>query len=1209
MTGKTWQFWVDRGGTFTDIVARRPDGRLVTHKLLSENPESYKDAALEGIRHLLGVGTRDVIPAAAIDAVKMGTTVATNALLERKGDRTALVTTKGFRDALRIGYQARPRIFDRHIVLPEILYETVVEVEERVAAAGEVLVPLDLAAARRSLEKVYEAGIRSVAILFMHGYRFTDHERQVADVAREIGFTQVSASHQTSPLMKLVSRGDTTVVDAYLSPILRRYVDQVAGEMGDVRLMFMQSNGGLTDARLFQGKDAILSGPAGGIVGAVQTAAQAGFDKIISFDMGGTSTDVAHYDGEYERAFETLVAGVRMRAPMMQIHTVAAGGGSICVFDGARYRVGPESAGANPGPACYRRGGPLTVTDCNVMLGKLHPDFFPRVFGPNQDQPLDAAAVESRFAALAAEIEKATGNTRSAQEVADGFLKIAVQNMANAIKKISIERGYDVTEYTLCCFGGAGGQHACLVADALGMKKVFIHPFAGVLSAYGMGLADIRAIREQTVESVLGEAVMPSLAATLDGLAADAEREVARQGVEESHIEVHRKVYLKYQGTDTAHVVDFGTAETMAAAFQESHRQRYGFVMADKPLVAETAVAEAVGLAAGAEEPASATPKAAGGAAKPRGRVSAHMAGQERDTPVYDIGDLPQGSRIDGPAVIAEPVATTVVEPGWRAEITEKGHTVLTRVVALKRTEAIGTHCDPVMLEVFNNLFMSIAEQMGVTLQNTAYSVNIKERLDFSCAVFDAEGQLIANAPHMPVHLGSMGESVRAVIVNNAGAIEPEDVYVLNAPYNGGTHLPDVTVITPVFDDKGERILFYVGSRGHQADIGGTMPGSMPPDTRTVEEEGVLIDNFKLVARGTFREAEMRALLASGKYPVRNPDQNIADLKAQIAANEKGVQELRRMVGHFGLDTVMAYMGHVQNNAEESVRRVIDVLKDGSFAYEMDDGSVIKVAISIDRENRSARVDFTGTSPQQPTNFNAPAAVCRAAVLYVFRTLVDDDIPMNEGCLKPIEIVIPEGCMLRPSYPAAVVAGNVETSQCITDTLYGALGVMAAAQGTMNNVTFGNARHQYYETVCGGSGAGPSFDGTSAVHTHMTNSRLTDPEVLEWRFPILLECFEIRPGSGGDGAHRGGDGTRRRLRFLEEMELAILSGHRRVPPYGFAGGEPGSCGRNWVERVDGSRHAMTGTDATVMRPGDVFVLETPGGGGFGRTVARRHAAE
>ena len=1208
MTGKSWQFWVDRGGTFTDIVAQRPDGGLITHKLLSENPENYRDAAVEGIRHLLGLGKTEAIPPAAVDAVKMGTTVATNALLERKGERTALVTTKGFRDALRIGYQARPRIFDRHIVLPEMLYETVVEVEERVSASGEVLVPLDLDGARSALRAVFDSGIRSIAILFMHGYRFTDHERRVAEVAREIGFPQISVSHRTSPLMKLVSRGDTTVVDAYLSPILRRYVDQVAEEMGDTRLMFMQSNGGLTDARLFQGKDAILSGPAGGIVGAVRTSAEAGFDRIITFDMGGTSTDVAHYNGEFERAFETLVAGVRMRAPMMQIHTVAAGGGSICAFDGARYRVGPESAGANPGPACYRRGGPLTVTDCNVMLGKLHPDFFPQVFGPGQDQPIDAATVERKFRELASEIERATGDRRSPQEVADGFLKIAVQNMANAIKKISIERGYDVTGYTLCCFGGAGGQHACLVADALGMTQVFIHPLAGVLSAYGMGLADIRAIRERTVEAVLNEAVMPKLTAALDELAADAGREVARQGVAEGRIEIHRKVYLKYQGTDTAHVVDFGAPDAMAAAFQAAHRQRYGFVMAEKPLVVETAVAEAVGLATGIEPP---SPPAAVSAAapSPRGRLQAHMAGRSCEAPVYDIGDLRPGARIDGPAVIAEPVATTVVEPGWLAAITEKGHTVLTRVVPLRRTEAIGTHCDPVMLEVFNNLFMSIAEQMGITLQNTAYSVNIKERLDFSCAVFDAEGQLIANAPHMPVHLGSMGESVRAVIENNAGTIEPDDVYVLNAPYNGGTHLPDITVITPVFDTEGKGILFYVGSRGHHADIGGTMPGSMPPDTRTVDEEGVLIDNFKLVAGGRFREKEMRALLASGKYPSRNADQNIADLKAQIAANEKGVHELRKMVAHFGLDTVVAYMGHVQNNAEESVRRVIDVLKDGSFAYEMDDGSVIKVAVSIDRARRSARVDFTGTSAQRPNNFNAPSAVCRAAVLYVFRTLVDDDIPMNEGCLKPIELVIPEGCMLRPAYPAAVVAGNVETSQCITDTLYGALGVMAAAQGTMNNVTFGNARHQYYETVCGGSGAGPDFDGTSAVHTHMTNSRLTDPEVLEWRFPVLLECFEIRPGTGGRGAHRGGNGTYRRLRFREEMELAILSGHRRIRPYGLAGGEPGSPGRNWVERADGSRHEMTGTDATIMHPGDVFVLETPGGGGFGPTVTRRHAAE
>jgi 5-oxoprolinase (ATP-hydrolysing) len=1208
MTDKKWQFWVDRGGTFTDIVARKPDGSLITHKLLSENPEAYRDAAVEGIRALLGLGHGEPIPSEDVEAVKMGTTVATNALLERKGDRTALITTRGFRDALRIGYQARPRIFDREIVLPEMLYETVVEVDERVGAEGEVLTPLDEEGVRQGLQAVFDSGIRSVAILFMHGYRYTDHEERVAAIARDIGFTQISTSHGTSPLMKFVSRGDTTVVDAYLSPILRRYVEQVASETGDTRLMFMQSNGGLTDARLFQGKDAILSGPAGGIVGAVQTAERAGFGKIISFDMGGTSTDVAHYDGEYERAFETLVAGVRMRAPMMQIHTVAAGGGSICVFDGARFRAGPESAGANPGPACYRRGGPLTVTDCNVMLGKLHPDFFPHVFGPNQDEALDADTVREKFAALAEEIQQATGDNRSPQEVADGFLKIAVQNMANAIKKISIERGYDVTEYTLCCFGGAGGQHACLVADALGMTKVFLHPFAGVLSAYGMGLADIRAMREATVEAVLDDGVLPSVSERLDALATDAEDEVTRQGVPADRTRVHRRVFLKYQGTDTSHVVDFGTAAEMTAAFEDGHRQRYGFVMSEKPLVIETAVAEAVGLSSEGQRAADAAASRESLPA-PRGLQQAFMAGSEHDVAVYDIADLRPGNRIDGPAVITEPVATTVIEPGWQAAITERGETVLTRVVPMKRTEAIGTHCDPVMLEVFNNLFMSIAEQMGVTLQNTAYSVNIKERLDFSCAVFDAEGQLIANAPHMPVHLGSMGESVRAVIENNVDAIDPGDVFVLNAPYNGGTHLPDITVITPVFDDAGKKILFFVGSRGHHADIGGTMPGSMPPDTKVIEEEGVLIDNFKLVERGTFREQAMRDLLASGEYPSRNADQNIADLQAQIAANTKGVQELRRMVGHFGLDTVIAYMGHVQDNAEESVRRVIDVLKDGSFTYEMDDGSVIKATVSIDRANRSARVDFTGTSPQRPTNFNAPSAVCRAAVLYVFRTLVDDDIPMNEGCLKPIELIIPEGCMLRPAYPAAVVAGNVETSQCITDTLYGALGVLAASQGTMNNITFGNARYQYYETVCGGSGAGPTFDGTSAVHTHMTNSRLTDPEVLEWRFPVLLERFEIREGSGGAGAHRGGDGTLRRLRFLEEMELAILSGHRRIPPYGVAGGEPGEKGANWVERTDGSRTEMSGTDSAVMHPGDVFVLRTPGGGGYGKPAIRREAAE
>ncbi|MBP5857872.1 hydantoinase B/oxoprolinase family protein [Marivibrio halodurans] len=1192
-----WQFWVDRGGTFTDLVGRSPDGRLVTHKLLSENPEAYADAAVQGVRDLLELGPDDTIPAEAIDAVKMGTTVATNALLERKGDRTLLIVTKGFRDALRIGYQARPRLFDRHIVLPELLYDRVEEVAERLDAGGEVVTPLDLEDLEPRLRAAYDDGIRAVAILCMHAYRYPQHEERIAELAKETGFTQISTSHATSPLIKLVGRGDTTVVDAYLSPILRRYVDQVAGALGDVRLQFMQSNGGLTDARLFQGKDAILSGPAGGIVGAVKTSAQAGFDKLITFDMGGTSTDVAHYNGELERAFETLVAGVRMRAPMMQIHTVAAGGGSICRFDGARYRVGPESAGADPGPACYRRDGPLAVTDCNVMLGKLQPDFFPAVFGPNQDQPLDTEAVARKFADLAEEIRAATGDDRAPEDVAEGFLKIAVENMANAIKKISVQRGYDVGDYTLVSFGGAGGQHACLVADALGMSRVLLHPFAGVLSAYGMGLADVRALREQSIEKDLDRSLESGeLAEALDRMARSAHDELTGQDVPEEKIAIHRRVHIRYDGSDTPLDVPFGTKEQMIAAFEAEYRARFGFVMAGKGMIAANAAVEAVGktfdLAEDEEGAEGATPA-------PLARVSMHSGGARHETPVHDRDALKPGNRIKGPAIIAEKTGTNVVEPGWEAEFTAIGNLVLRRVETLHRAHAIGTESDPVMLEVFNNLFMSIAEQMGFTLQNTAFSVNIKERLDFSCAIFDRDGGLVANAPHMPVHLGSMGESVRAVIRNNEGTIRPGDVYVLNAPYNGGTHLPDVTVITPVFDEKGADILFYVGSRGHQADIGGTTPGSMPSNSRTVEEEGVLIDNFKLVDRGDFRRDALIALLSSGRYPARNPEQNVADLEAQIAANEKGVQELRKMVDQFGLKTVMAYMAHVQDNAEESVRRVIDVLQPGYFSYEMDDGSVIKVAVSIDRTRRQATVDFTGTSAQRDTNFNAPSAICRAAVLYVFRTLVEDEIPMNEGCLKPIDIVIPEGSMLNPVYPAAVVAGNVETSQVVTDAIYGALGVLAGAQGTMNNTTFGNKTYQYYETVCGGSGAGPDFDGTAGVHTHMTNSRLTDPEVLEWRFPVRLDSFEIREGTGGKGKHKGGDGTLRRLRFLEDMEVVILSNRRRVPPFGLKGGEDGQCGRNWVERADGTVEEMSGTDSRAVHPGDVFVLQTPTGGGYG----------
>jgi 5-oxoprolinase (ATP-hydrolysing) len=1195
-----WQFWIDRGGTFTDIVARRPDGSLVTAKLLSDNPGHYDDAAIEGIRRLLGIGGAERLPAERIEAIKMGTTVATNALLERKGERTLLVITRGFADQLRIAYQNRPKLFARHIVLPELLYERVVEVDERVTAEGEVLRAPDLAAARRDLEAAFAAGIRSAAIVLLHGYRWTAHERLVAALAREIGFTQVSVSHEVSPLMKMVGRGDTTVVDAYLSPILRRYVDQVAAETGEARLLFMQSNGGLVDAHRFQGKDAILSGPAGGIVGAAKTAEIGGFERIIGFDMGGTSTDVSHYAGEYERRFETVVAGVRMRAPMMHINTVAAGGGSICSFDGARFRVGPESAGANPGPACYRRGGPLTVTDCNVMLGKLQPRFFPAVFGPQGDEPLDAAVVRQKFAALA----KATN--RSADEVAEGFLRIAVENMANAIKQISIQRGYDVTRYTLCCFGGAGGQHACLVADALGMKRVYIHPLAGVLSAYGMGLADLRTLKEAAVEARLADELVPALAERLAALAEDGTAEMLAQGIEARHVEVLKKAHVKYEGTDTALIVPFGRSEEIAAGFAAAHRQRYGFVMAEKPLVVEAVSVEVVGATGVAEERVYEL-AAAPGAPTPLATVEVFTEGRLQAAPVFDREAIAPGQAVDGPAIIREATATTVVEPGWRATLDRRRYLVLERVKALPARVAVGTEVDPVMLEIFNNLFMAIAEQMGVALQNTAYSVNIKERLDFSCALFDAEGSLIANAPHMPVHLGSMGESVQTVIrarrdKADGRGMKPGDVYVLNAPYNGGTHLPDVTVICPVFRedaaDKGE-VLFYVASRGHQADIGGITPGSMPPDSTTVEEEGVLIDDFLLVDAGRFREAETVALLRSGKYPARNPAQNIGDLKAQIAACAKGVEELHRMVRSFGLEVVQAYMRHVQDNAEEQVRRVLDVLKDGEFAYPMDDGAVIKVKVSIDKQARQARIDFTGTSAQLANNFNAPSAVCKAAVLYVFRTLVEDEIPMNGGCLEPLDIVIPEGSMLAPRYPAAVVAGNVETSQCITDALYGALGVLAAAQGTMNNLTFGNERYQYYETICGGSGAGPDFDGTDAIHTHMTNSRLTDPEVLEWRFPVLVEEFRIRRGSGGKGRHRGGDGVVRRLRFREAMTAAILSGHRRVPPYGLFGGEPGAVGRNWVERAEGGREEFGATHRVEMRPGDVFVVETPGGGGYG----------
>ncbi|MDG1085323.1 MAG: hydantoinase B/oxoprolinase family protein [Planktotalea sp.] len=1189
-----WQFWVDRGGTFTDIVAKSPDGELCTHKLLSENPEVYPDAAVHGIRELLGLGVEDPIPAGQISAVKMGTTVATNALLERKGERTLLLITKGMRDLLRIGFQNRPKLFDVNIKLPELLYEDVIEIQERITANGEVITPLEQENTRADLLDAYARGYRSIAVALMHSYRFSEHEKQIGEMARQIGFDQVSLSHEASPLIKLVSRGDTAVVDAYLSPILRRYVRQVADALGAEkggceRLMFMRSNGGLTDAALFEGRDAILSGPAGGVVGMVRTATQHGFDKLIGFDMGGTSTDVCHYAGTFERSFETEVAGVRMRAPMMSIHTVAAGGGSILSYRDGRMQVGPESAGANPGPTAYRRGGPLTVTDCNVLLGKLQPDQFPHVFGPGADQPLDVVAVRSKFEALAREI----GTGMTVEEVAQGFLRIAVENMANAIKKISVQRGYDVTKYTMNCFGGAGGQHACLVADALGMQSVFIHPFAGVLSAFGMGLADVRAMREyqfgQGVEHI------QKARKILERLVRDAQSEVSSQGIDPAQISIVQTAHIRPSGAQQTLDVPFASAEEMRKTFEKGHQQRFGFVPREASLVIDVLSAEAIG----------ATGETVQFEQKPSTKVASKTTqmwsdGKHHDAPIVDRTQMHVGETIQGPAILAEPTGTNILEQGWQAQCIEGGCLVLTRATALVRKEAIGTTVDPVMLEVFNNLFMSIAEQMGATLANTAYSVNIKERYDFSCAIFDAVGDLVANAPHVPVHLGSMSESVRVILEQNRGKIRPGDVFMMNNPFNGGTHLPDITVITPVFDEIGERIIYNVASRGHHADIGGKTPGSAPPDSRRIEEEGVLIDNFLLVQEGQLRDAQTRELLASGSYPCRNIDQNMADLSAQIAANTTGLSELQMITQHFGVETVHAYMSHVQNNAEESVRRVLDVLHDCDFTYPLDSGDQIQVAIAVDKQQREATIDFTGTSAQNAYNYNAPLAICRAVVLYVFRTLVGADIPMNEGCLKPLELVVPEGSMINPKAPAAVISGNTEVSQAIADTLYGALGVVAGSQGTMNNFVYGNETYQNYETICGGTGAGDGFHGTDAVHSHMTNTRMTDPEVLETRFPVRLDEFSIRQGSGGQGKYQGGEGIVRRLRFLEPTTVTVLSSHRLVPTHGINGGRAGAVGENFIERANGTKGLLQGNDEAQMCAEDVFVLKSPGGGGFGK---------
>jgi 5-oxoprolinase (ATP-hydrolysing) len=1217
-----WQFWIDRGGTFTDIVARTPDGRILSSKLLSDNPEHYPDATVEGIRRMLDLKSGGPIPARKIASIKLGTTVATNALLERKGERTVLVITRGLADVLKIGTQQRPRLFDLKIVLPEPLYEKVVEVNGRFSAEGEELEPLNLAAIRNALKQVRAEGIRAAAIVCLHGYRYPQHEQAIAELACELGFSQVSTSHETSQLINLVNRGDTTVVDAYLSPVLRRYVDGLREALPGIPLFFMQSNGGLVDAARFQGKNSILSGPAGGIVGAAKVAARAGISRVIGFDMGGTSTDVTHFAGEFERRSETEVAGVRICVPMMHIHTVAAGGGSICRFDGTRLRVGPESAGANPGPAAYRRNGPLTVTDCNVMLGRLPPDFFPKIFGPTGDLPLDKERVTEAFRELGAEIKARSGKSLTVDELAGGFLRIAVENVANAIKKISVGRGYDVTKYALVTFGGAGGQHACAVADALQMERVLIHPLAGVLSAYGIGQAELRALRESSVELALGPEGLAEAELALAGLEEDARRELRLQHSETER--VVRKFHVRYRGTNTTLPAEPGSIANITEGFQAAHRSRFGFTMDpdERGLVIAAVSVEAIGNGRDElpllREDRSSTlgteqTRMSGSSSLPVPVASTSVMFSERrqPTPIFDRGTLAPGSKMAGPALVIERTTITVIEPGWQGEITEERDLLLTRTVPRPVHSAIGTDVDPVLLEVFNNLFMSIAEQMGVVLQNSAYSVNIKERLDFSCALFDAEGRLVANAPHIPVHLGSMGGAVRSIIQRRGDRVRAGDAFALNDPFAGGTHLPDITVVTPVFlgnrpgkrdavqEISGGRSAFWVASRGHHADVGGITPGSMPPNSKLIDEEGIRITDFLLVEEGRFREKELIELLSSGRYPARNISQNIGDLHAQIAANEKGGRELKALVEQFGFEGVQAYMDHVRSNAAEQVRQVVDRLNPGRFVQRMDSGAEIHVRIDVDPGARRATIDFNGTSTQRIDNFNAPTAITNAAVLYVFRTLIKEEIPLNDGCLDALEIVVPKGSMLAPEPPAAVVAGNVETSQALANALYGALGVVAAGQGTMNNLTFGNDRYQYYETIGGGAGAGPDFAGASAVHTHMTNTRLTDPEVLELRYPVLLEAFQIRQRSGGAGHWRGGDGIIRKLRFREPMQVVILANHRVVPPFGLEGGEAGEVGRTSILRKDGGVEVLNSCDQREVAAGDTIVVETPGGGGWG----------
>ena len=1214
-----WQFWIDRGGTFTDVIGLAPSGELHIRKVLSVSRPGISsltarsqpgaanaaDPGLRAAREILSsvsrvrdsLADRSVTATAGVDAVKVGTTVATNALLERKGEPVLLVTTAGFADGLRIGYQSRPDLFARHIVLADRLYPRVVEAQERIDPAGEILTALDTSKLRADLSSARESGLRSVAIVFLHGWRYPQHEREAARIARELGFEEVSVSHELSPLIRYVARGDTTVLNAYLAPPLRRYVTGLQRELRNLdpkgRLELMQSNGGLAAVESFHAVSSVLSGPAGGLIGMGWIGRRLGIERLIGFDMGGTSTDVSLIDGDLPRRFEHIIAGVRLLQPMLDVHTIAAGGGSIVNFSDGRFAVGPASAGSDPGPACYGRGGPLTLTDVQVLLGRLRPDTLPSVFGRDGQSKIDVEVVAREFAALASRVEATTGQRPTPQDLAASFLQVGVEAMANAIRQVSTRQGLDADDFTLFCFGGAAGQHACRVARAAGMRRILVHPLASVLSAFGIGVADRLAVQRASLQLQLSDAALGAARGRLEELETRARDELATFGVSAgAAVRIEHSLEIRAGESETSLSVPMGPMDGVVAAFSAAHLRRFGFAATGLRMAIDAVRVEARMSSIDA-----------GSLRLPEGCVRSDLPatvrawfGTWREVPVLARGSLNEA--VIGPALIVEPNSTLVLEEGWQVRRLPGGELLLETEVTAGATEGATTL--PARIEIFNNLFMHIAEQMGEVLKSTAQSVNIKERLDYSCALFDAHGGLVANAPHMPVHLGSMGASVRAVIEARRGQMQPGDSWLINSPYHGGTHLPDMTVVTPVFmRTNNDQPDFFVASRAHHADIGGSTPGSMPPFSKTIEEEGALFELFQLVRAHDFLERELRDTLVAGRYPARNPGQNVADLRAQLAANARGIAEIERAVQRHGLETVQTYMRQVQDNATACMQEAIDKLRPGSFRYEMDSGQAIVVRVDIDRAARRAHVDFSGTSAQDPHNFNAPRAVCMAAVLYVFRTLIDRPIPLNEGCLAPLEITIPPGSMLDPMPPAAVAAGNVETSQCIVDALYGALGILAASQGTMNNLTFGDDRVQYYETIAGGAGAGPEFEGCDTVQTHMTNSRLTDPEILEARFPVLLREFSIRRGSGGAGRNTGGNGSVRRIEFRAPLSGALLANHRRIAPFGLEGGCPGEVGSAWLTRANGSVERIGATASFTVEAGDVLTIQTPGGGGFG----------